>query len=59
MLVGDFKEIFDFITSPNVEDSNYIEKLDDILSRGKKWENLDVTTEVFRQSYIPRKMEDV
>lgn len=59
ILVGDFKEIFEFVTSPNVDDNNYLEKLEDLLSRAKKWENLDVTTEVFRQSYIPRKMEEV
>lgn len=59
ILVGDFKEIFDFITSPNVDDGNYESKLDEILSRSRKWENLDVLTEVFRQSFIPRKMEEV
>ncbi len=59
ILVGDFKDIFDFITSPTVDDTNYIDKLDNILLHAKKWETMDVTTEVFRQSFIPRKMDEV
>jgi len=59
ILVADFKEIFDFITSPVTDDSNYMEKLDDILSRSKPLENEDVSTEVFRQTFIPRKMDQV
>jgi hypothetical protein len=57
--VGDFIEIFEFVTSPTVDDSNYESVLDGILGNVKKWEYLDVPTEVFRQSFIPRKMMEV
>jgi len=57
--VGDFKEIFEFITSPTIDDTNYLNVLEEVLKNAKKWEYLDVPTEVFRQTFIPRKMEEV
>lgn len=59
ILVGDYKEIFEFITSPNVDDSNYESVLCSILQNCKKLETFNVSDEVFRQTHIPRKMQDI
>lgn len=59
ILVGDYKEIFEFITSPNVEDSNYEAVLENILKNAKRIESFNVGDEVFRQTHIPRKMREV
>lgn len=57
--MGDYKEIFEFITSPNIDDSNFEVTLDDILKRAKQFESFNVADEVFRQTHIPRKMQDI
>jgi hypothetical protein len=57
--VGDFKEIFDWITSPTIDDANYEKLLEKILKNGKNMSELNVAEEVFRHSYIPQKMNEV
>jgi RIO kinase 1 len=59
ILVGDYKEIFEFITSPTINDSNYETILEDILRKAKKLEPFNVAEEVFRQTHIPRKMQEI
>ncbi|ODN03677.1 Serine/threonine-protein kinase RIO1 [Orchesella cincta] len=59
ILVGDYKDIFEFITSPTVDDSNCDAVLDGILKNAKKLESFNVSDEVFRQTHIPRKMQEV
>jgi len=57
--IGDYKEIFDWITSPTIDDSNYEGLLDELLKNSKNFNEFNVAEEVFRQSYIPKKMTEV
>lgn len=58
-MMADYKEVFDWITSPTTDDSNYLEQLDSLLYNAKSYDEASVTDEVFRQSYIPKKMIEV
>ena len=59
------KELFDFITDPNITDDNidrYLEKADEIASQRTAQELeelLKVDEEVFKNSYIPQRLEEV
>ncbi|CAG7817417.1 unnamed protein product [Allacma fusca] len=59
ILVGDDENIFNYITSPNVDDSNSDLVLEGILKAAKRFEEFDVSKEVFRQTFIPKKMNEV
>jgi RIO kinase 1 len=59
VLVGEDEHIFNYITSPNVDDTNCDIVLDSILKAAKRFEEFDVSTEVFRQTFIPKTMDEV
>lgn len=59
------KELFDFITDPNITDSNmdsYLEKMQDVISNRNETERSEqekIDEEVFKQIFIPHRLHDV
>ena len=59
VLVGEDEHIFNYITSPNVDDTNCDIVLESILNAAKTFEQFNVSKEVFRQTFIPKTMVEV